>query len=530
MASDRSCARLKAFRFAIAIIFSAVVLQIHNAAADSTNRDPVLQLLLQKGVISEDEVQKAQTQLDEMRSNNVANAMPPMESKWKIGKSIKNLEIYGDLRLRYEHREAKAPDNSRIELDRLRYAVRLGLRGEVFDDFYYGVRLDTGANARSAWVSAATSASGTPYQGPFGKSNAGIDVGQVFIGWRPTDWADFTFGKFANPLYTTAMVWDSDINPEGFAEHFKYAVGQADLMANFGQFLYQDTNPTHSSHGFFNIDHTDSNPAFLLAWQLAVNYRVTEDFSFKVGPSLYNYTGRGVNNTAPGSPVAPDFSGTYVGQGATNNIFGTGGAFSGFPGGFYDGFTANQTGINDLLVLDIPWEINWKINKLNTRLFGDYAQNLQGRERALAAFNASHDAFQPANTAGIAPISSAQTDENKAYQIGLAFGTKDSLGMVGGSTSRKHGWELRSYWQHIEQYSLDPNLIDSDYFEGRENMEGIFGALAYGFTDNVLGTIRYGYARRINKNLGTGGSNQDIPQINPIEHYSILQFDLSFRF
>jgi hypothetical protein len=101
--------------------------------------------------------------------------------------------------------------------------------------------------------------------------------------------------------------------------------------------------------------------AFLLAWQLGFNYRITEDLSFKVASALYNYTGRGVNATAPGAPVAPDFSGTYVGQGATNNIFGSGGAWSGFPGGFYDGFTANQTGINDLLVLDIPWEINWKM-------------------------------------------------------------------------------------------------------------------------------------------------------------------------
>jgi len=522
---DVFCAWVRVFHFFGFILISGAVFQALSAVADSTNRDPVLELLLKKGVISEDEVQKAQGQIDEMRSNNYVNAMPPIESKWRIGKSIKNLEIYGDLRLRYEHREATAPDDSRIELERLRYSARLGLRGEVFDDFYYGVRLDTGANPRSAWVTAATSASGTPYQGPFGKSNAGINVGQVYIGWRPEDWVDLTFGKFANPIYTTPMIWDSDINPEGFAERFKYTIGQADFIANFGQFLYQDTNPTHSSEGFFNVNHTSSSPAFLLAWQLGINYRFTEDLSFKVAPVLYNYIGHGANGTAPGAPVAPDFSGTYVGQGAATNIAGTaGGAWSGFPGGFYDGFTANQTGINDLLVVDIPWEVNWKINKLNTRLFGDYAQNLNGNQRAEAAFNAS------TSNGRIAPISSPQTDENKAYQIGLAFVIKDSLGMVNGSTCRRHAWELRGYWQHIEQYALDPNLIDSDYFEGRENMEGVFGALGYGLTDNVLATVRYGYARRINKNLGTGGSNQDIPQINPIEHYNILQFDLSFRF
>ena len=67
-------------------------------------------------------------------------------------------------------------------------------------------------------------------------------------------------------------------------------------------------------------------------------------------------------------------------------------------------------------------------------------------------------------------------------------------------------------------------------FEGRANLEGIYFALAYGFTDNVIGTFRYGYAQRINNKLGTGGSNLDIPQINPIQRYNLLQLDLTLRF
>ncbi len=61
-------------------------------------------------------------------------------------------------------------------------------------------------------------------------------------------------------------------------------------------------------------------------------------------------------------------------------------------------------------------------------------------------------------------------------------------------------------------------------------MEGFYAALAYGFTDNVIATVRYGYASRINNKLGTGGSNLDIPQINPIDHYHLLQLDMTVRF
>jgi hypothetical protein len=123
----------------------------------------------------------------------------------------------------------------------------------------------------------------------------------------------------------------------------------------------------------------------------------------------------------------------------------------------------------------------------------------------------------------------------RAYQVGFGLGSGGqvygpSQGLVYGTTARKHAWELRTYWQHIEQYALDPNLLDSDFFEGRGNMEGIFAAFAYGLSDSTIATIRYGYASRINDKLGTGGSNLDIPQLNPIQRYSILQLDLTLRF
>jgi hypothetical protein len=244
--------------------------------------------------------------------------------------------------------------------------------------------------------------------------------------------------------------------------------------------------------------------------------------SAKVAPVLYTYAGQGANGTA-------GFNNIFVGQGATNGANGYAYGWSGYPSGNYDGFNANQTGVNDLTVLEIPWEFNFRLAKLNARLFGDYAYNLEGSERANAAFNAANNPPATVNLTGIRPISSAQTKDIHAYQVGFALGNGD-LGLVYGTTSKKHNWETRVYWQHIEQYALDPNLLDSDFFEGRGNLEGIFTAASYCFTDNVLGTLRYGYANRINKMLGTGGSNQDIPQMNPIEHYQLIQLDLTLRF
>jgi hypothetical protein len=505
-------------------IVTVLVGMIERQAICAEIQDPVLNLLLKKGVVSEEEAHSAQVEADAIRTNGV---MPSSESKWKISNGLKNVELYGDVRTRFEYRSVQDPNGGDIELKRFRLAVRLGLRGEAFDNFYYGVRLDTASNPRSPWVTLGTSSSGTPYQGPFGKSTFGINVGQGYLGWRGLDWLDISVGKFPNPLYTTTMVWDSDLNPEGATEKFKYTVGEANFFATLGQFVYQDTNPSKTSPGYFNLGYDSSNPLFLLAWQAGVDYHITKKLSAKVAPALYNYTGHGQNVTS-GLNFAPDFSGTFVGQGTTNGIAGVPASSSGFPNGAFDGFAANQTGINDLLVLDIPWEINLKLDPVNLRLFGDYAQNLQGNHRAEGAYAASHSAVL--SGVGLVPISSAQTHDVTAYQIGLAIGSKDSLGLVTGSTSKRHAWEVRTYWQHVEQYALDPNLLDSDFFEGRGNLEGIYAAAAYGFTDNVIGTVRYGTATRINDKLGTGGSNQDIPQMNPIHRYNILQLDLSLRF
>jgi len=480
-------------------------------------------------MITEDEAAKVQAQVDARRTNPAA-IFP--ETKWKISSGFKSMEVFGDLRLRYEGRSATDPGGGHINLNRLRYAVRLGLRGDLFDDFYYGFRMETSANPRSTFV---TFGQNNTSGGPFGKNSAGLDVGQIYLGWRPESWFDITLGKMPNPLYTTTMLWSSSLNPEGAAEHLKYTVGNADFFANFGQFLYQDTNPNGTSSGYFNtLTVNSSDLPFLMAWQGGVNVHVTKKVTVKVAPALYNYVQFGSHS--PVVSYSPDFSGTYVGQGQRSGVNGIAAYFN-FPppgaSGSYDGYAANQTGINNLMVMDLPFEVNVKLKKIDLRLFGDYAQNLEGADRANAAYNVANSTYFSASGIGgysLSQIASPQTHDDVAYQVGLAIGSPDSLGLVNGTTAKRHSWEFRAYWQHVEQYSLDPNLLDLDFFSGVENLEGIYFAAAYGLTDNLIGTVRYGHASRINNKLGTGGSGTDIPQMNPINQYDLFQVDLTLKF
>lgn len=525
-------------RLAMIVIAVWVISPVINAFC-ANDPDPVLSLMLEKGMITENEAAKVQAQVDARRTNPAA-VFP--ESKWKISTGIKNMEVFGDLRLRYEDRLAEDPSGSRgrINLQRERYAIRFGLRGEALDDVYYGFRLETSSNPRSTFVTLGSSASGTTYQGPYGKSTAGINIGQIYLGWRPEPWLDITAGKMPNPLYTTPMVWSPSISPEGLAEHLKYTVGELELFANFGQFLYQDLNPSSASGGlgFNGLLGQTANNIFQIAWQGGLIYHITTNTSVKVGATYYQYFGMKRSSSTETTPLSPYFGDPYVGEGAytgpgsANLIngysgYGTG---SGLPGYGSVGYPNNQVGINNLQVLEVPFEINFKISKMDARIFGDVAYNFQGDQRATAASKAyaAYLANQvtPATIHAFAP----QRNECKAYQIGFALGSEGGLGLVNGTTSKKHAWEARAFWQHTEQYALDPNLLDLDFFNGLENLEGVFGAVAYGFTDNLIGTVRYGYATRINNKLGTGGSSGDIPQINPVSQYDIIQVDLTFKF
>ena len=449
------------------------------ANAQTPSSEALVNKLVSKGVLTENEAKEL---LTKTTTTNQVSA-----SKWKMSDSIKSIGLYGDVRLRYEYRGAdNAPGSgaseSTYQRERFRYAVRLGLRGDLFDNFYYGLRVETSSNPRSPWVTFGDDSNPTPSA----KTSDTVGIGQVYLGWRAANWLELTVGKMPMPLYVTPMIWDSDINPEGAAEKFKYSIGDVDLFATFGQFLYQDSNPDNSF---------PSSDTFLLAWQMGANVKLAKDVSLKIAPVLYTYTGQGQNN---------GLNHPFSGQGLNGLNPNT----SGY----------NQNGINDLLVLETPAEFNFNVGQHKARVFGDFAYNFSGDSRARAA---------AAATALERGLPYAVTGQNKAYQVGVGFG---NLGLVYGQTSKKNTWEARVYWQHIEQYAADVNLLDSDFFDGRANLEGVYAAFAYSFTDSIIGTIRYGYAQPINHQLGTGGNNLDLPILNPIKDYNLLQLDLTWRF
>ena len=75
-------------------------------------------------------------------------------------------------------------------------------------------------------------------------------------------------------------------------------------------------------------------------------------------------------------------------------------------------------------------------------------------------------------------------DQRYAYQIGLGIGQLKAKTRLGDP----------SLWQHTEQYALDPNLVDSDIFDSRVNMEGRSASKrAMRLTDAIIFNLTYAY-------------------------------------
>jgi hypothetical protein len=512
---------------------AACLALVASAEAQAT-ADAILNKLVAKGILKQDDAEQLKMAA---RTNNAANFNNGGDQKFRVSSVIKSMELYGDVRFRYEYRAAQLGPEAGSVYDaenRWRYALRIGVRGDLPDDCYYGLRLETSPNQRSTWNTFGNGSGGgsSPYYGPFSKANNySLYVGLAYLGWRLAPWLDLSFGRVPQPLYTTPMVWDSDYTPEGAVEKFKYTRDSADFFATFAQYIYQDASPSGSDYAVqggnnaasFLGDVSDHN-AYLLAWQLGVTYHVDTNLSVKAAPVVYTYVGHG--NASDG------FYGKFVGEGESGytfqpNFSPSPSIPSTLPGGFVyqssgqNGY--NQTGINNLAIIEFPMEVNFKLGSLDAKAFGDYSINLAGDDRARAAYAAGRaiggtNAFR----------GGVQLNQSQAMQMGLAVG--NNLGLVYGTTSKKGTWEARVYWQHVEQYALDPNLLDSDFFEGRGNLQGIYTAFAYSFTDAMIGTLRYGLAERINDQLGTGGYNADLPLPNPINRFQIIQMDLAMRF
>src|SRR6478752_9758903 len=170
---------IKKLTFAAVAFFFAFT----GTASRGQDAGALLDLLVRKKLITDQEAEEVRTELVKESASTAAG-------KWKLSTPITEIELYGDVRLRYEYRGGRLPGNNQgdfgqdhlndwYERHRERYRLRVGLRGTLADDWFFGLRLETSSDPRSTNVTFGGESSG----GPFAKGDDGIFVGQAYFGY-----------------------------------------------------------------------------------------------------------------------------------------------------------------------------------------------------------------------------------------------------------------------------------------------------------------------------------------------------------
>lgn len=420
----------------LAVAFAALSSPI--VAQDS---GPLLNLLVAKGIVTDQEAEDLRAELVKDFAANTS------AGKMNLSSSLTELKLSGDVRLRHQS-EVQAPETATgkpiVSNERNRERFRFRFNGDAL--------LQKGWGAGFALETAPAADSGNQtFQDA--NNDYGISLARAYVSYQFNSNLSFVAGKTRNPLYTTDLVWDADINPQGVNENYKLTLGAKDLLEVRAMQLIMDDR-AETAFG------PNGRDAWLFAQQLVYTHYFGRD-----------ELGNRVNNVI----LAPGFmkSNASIIDGADNET-----PFNGSTSG--------------LAVFTFAGEVNW----LNVRgagtgvkLYWDAAYNLESNSR-LRAYGINPNAWE---------------DDPVAWLVGVGYGF--GTGKVQGDYS------LKLDYREIGLGSVDPNLNDSDFGFGKLNQRGWKAGVSYNLTDFANFNVSYFYTTAIQDKLTNAVANLDHSQI-----------------
>jgi hypothetical protein len=442
-----------------------------------------------------------------------------------------------------------APQQS-FNQDRARYLFKFGATYDFTDNFSSGIEFAS-ATANDSYNQTIGSAYG----------RFPVSLSLLYLTWEPTDWLTLTGGKQLNPLYTTSLVWDSDINPEGVTEEFWWDITDAfGIGFTAGQWVYSN-DISETQLGFTN--NIPFNTSDEIGWQFVqqvpMQYRFLEYVTETVPADDPKDMKAMKTITKPKEiakiTFAPGFM-TYTGS-ATGFVTGGGTTANAIVNTSSPAFLASN-GTNDLNIVTAPGDFKTKFGSVPFQFYWDFAWNIDGKDRiqnvylapfgqgdgrpAIGAPGTVPAAAIPGSTAGSTLQSGAYRLQNLSLEDEIAW----LVGVKFGQNKKKGDWSASVDFRQVGAGSVDPNLSDSDFALGQLNQQGIRAALEYNFTDFLTGAVTYFNTWDYKQDLwfppGTAGSGQSAPppgttagfgnnnNLTGVNTTQIVQVDLKWKF
>ncbi len=505
--------------FSRTALAAAAVLGLTTVSTFAQADDALLNALVKKGVISSAEAHDIRNEVELERAKDG-------RGKIELNKGVTKLKIYGKARLRYQWDEAttQTPVGSQpfpgatpganpspsttLDENRFRYYFKFGVQYWFQKNLYGGLEFASSPNNDS-------------YNQTFGSGYGKFPVflSLLYVSYEPTDWLKLTAGKQRNPLETTSLVWDSDINPEGLTEEFWFDVSDAfGIGLTMGQWVYESDDhtgvrgdnsvPTALGSSVYAQD--DEDPIMQFVFQVPMEYNLLEYKEVTVGSDDPKDM-KGLKTIMEPKKVltvgfAPGFM-TYLG-GSTTDVL------TSSP-------RVRQTnGTNDLNIVTAPGYLKWKMWKQKFKFYWDFAYNLSGEDRIKNVYMAGAPF-----SALTATQRQAMLDQNLSLEDNLAW----LVGVKMGGNKKAGDFSASIDFRQVGAGAVDPNINDSDFNLGALNGQGIKAKVAYSFTDNMVGSVTYFNTWNYKSDLWipTGTGTQQLFGYNGTQ---IVQADLVWKF
>src|SRR5262249_34429154 len=98
--------------------------------------------------------------------------------------------------------------NTTTNRERMRIRARLGLTADIIDDLQAGIRMATGNTTNPVSTNQTL---GTDLN----KENFLLDL--AYLQYKPTSWLTMWAGRFANPWFSSDLVWSNELAFDGIA-------------------------------------------------------------------------------------------------------------------------------------------------------------------------------------------------------------------------------------------------------------------------------------------------------------------------
>jgi len=429
---------------------------------------------------------------------------------------VGRFRLSGDVRVRGEdYFQSGVPD-----LNQARIRVRLGIDGQLNQDFVGGLALATGAIANPTTTNETLT-------NAFDRKTIALDRG--FITYNPVahNWLSLTGGKFAYSWQRTSATFDPDLNPEGFNEKFSFNFSGP--IQNFTvqgiELLYNAAN------GKIGVASQDS---YALGAQASVRWQVgpwqatpsllslkwnrpdalLSESAFGVGATSTGYLPSGSTKPITGIPVPGEGSGCAKGvsfpsfapcvfapNGMTNATF----VDSKGVVHFYSGY--------NYVDFIMPNTIQTVIRRLPINLLLEFLENVDAE---------AHPLDSKGN------VISSLGSQNKEYGFDFSLG----------QTKNRNDVQIGYSWYREEQDAAIASFVESDQRAPTNILQNRFYAL-WKARANTLASFTWWHGRVLNSFLENNAAlfnnyNASVPTISKagqVEPYlNRLQFDLIYSF